>query len=210
MLSITEPNIVDNIIYFNGEESLVPGILQKTMNAYKFFENDLDKYDYTVRSNISTIIDFSLLASELIENPIHFYGGGHKRNLQWLGFGIVDSTWYGTEYIEGTAIMLTPTAVKYLIKNENLLRIDIVDDVSIGIFMREHAPNVKIQDINARRYAYVPCFYQNNMINLNAIHNMVNNHFIFYRNKCHTNRIVDVAQMNIIKNILLDKFIKLI
>ena len=198
----------DNILYMNGKESYVPGIILKTLKGFKYFENELGNYDYIVRSNLSTIIDFRLLAEELETNPIHFYGGGHKRNLQWTGGGIEDSTWFGTDYIEGTCIIFTPTAVKYVLDNIHLVRTNIIDDVSIAIFMREHASNEKVQDIDPSRYAIVPCFYQDKGINMQGIYNMIAHNFIFYRNKCCDKREIDVIQMNIIRDIIMHKEIK--
>ena len=193
-----------NILYIRGKESFLPGVLEKTLKAFKYFENELDNYDYIVRTNISTIIDFKLLAQELEKNPIQFYGGGNKRVLQWTGGGINDSTWFGTEYIEGTAIIFSKDAIRYIILNDHLIKKDIIDDVSFAIFMREHRPDIKVQDL-CKHFIFVPCFFiDRHTININGLHNMVNNNkYIFYRNKCCNQRGIDVAQMNIIKDILL-------
>jgi hypothetical protein len=199
-------DIDGNILYIKGKESFLPGVLEKTLKAFKYYENDLDNYDYIIRTNISTIVDFQLLAKELHENPINFYGGGNKRVLQWTGGGINDSKWFGTEYIEGTAIIFSREAIKYIITHDHLIRKDIIDDVSFAILMREHRPDVVVQDLS-NYFIFVPCFFIDRYtININGLHNMVNNNnYIFYRNKCCNHREIDVAQMNIIKDILLHK-----
>ena len=196
----------DNILYIKGKESFVPGIIEKTLKGFQYFSDQINNYQYIIRSNLSTIIDFEYLAKELDTNPIHFYGGGHKRNLQWTGGGINDSTWFGTDYIEGTSIIFTPKSIKYIIDNIGLVRTNIIDDVSIAIFMREHATNEKVQNIHESRYAIVPCFVMNNRICVDRIKDMVlNNNFIFYRNKCCNYREIDSIQMNIIKDIIIER-----
>jgi hypothetical protein len=193
----------NNILYIRGTESFLPGVLLKTLKGFRYFEKDIYNYDYVIRSNISTIINFKLLAEELRYNPIKFYGGGHKRNLQWLGGGITDSKWFGTDYIEGTSIIFSIEAIKYILDNINLVRKDIIDDLAFAILIREHRPDVIVQDLNPSKYAFVPCFLNNNHIDANAIIDMVlNNKIIFYRNKCCQYREIDLIQMNIISNIL--------
>ena len=197
-----------NILHIKGKESFIPGIIEKTLKGFQYFADDIKNYDYILRSNLSTIIDFRYLATELHKNPINFYGGGHKRNLQWTGGGIEDSTWFGTDYIEGTSIIFTPKSIKYILDNIHLIRTNIIDDVAFAIFMREHAPNEKIQDIDDSRYAIVPCFIYNQNLYIRDLHNMVNNKFIFYRNKCCNNRQVDVIQMNIISDCIIKREFK--
>lgn len=199
---VEDYQLEDNILYINGKESFA-GIITKTLKGFKYFEKDLDKYDYVVRTNLSTIINFHLLSIELENNPIHYYGGGHKRTLQWKGGGIDDETWYGTEYIEGTAIIFTPQAVKHIIANEHLVRKTIIDDVALAIFIREHAPHKDVQQIDESKYVFVPSFFLEDKIHFYGMLSMVLKHdFIFYRNKGCSNRNEDSIQMSIIAQIL--------
>ena len=70
-----------DILYINGKETYIPGILDKTVKSFKYVDNLERKfgkrYDYIVRSNISTIINFDKLSYELSNNPID-YGTGLK------------------------------------------------------------------------------------------------------------------------------------
>lgn len=201
-----EYRLEDNILYFKGEESLAPGIINKTLSAFEYFQKELNNYDYIVRTNISTLIDFKMLAKELTINPITFYGGGNKQNLQWIGGGIKDSTWFGTNYIEGTGIILTPNAVKFIINNINYVKRELVDDLAIAIFMREHASEKEVQNMRKNGYVYVPCFFKYSselMIIKDKITEMIKqNNIIFYRNKCCNVRKIDAIQMSIIADIL--------
>ena len=56
----------DDILRIKGDESYLPGILDKTIKAITITSN-ID-YKYLVRSNISTIIDFDNLNNEDLEN----------------------------------------------------------------------------------------------------------------------------------------------
>jgi hypothetical protein len=194
----------DTTLYVKGKECWIPGILEKTLRAFEYFKNDLHKYDYIIRGNINTLIDMKLLVEELKCTPIKFYGGGHKRILSWLGGGITDDTWYGTEYIEGTSIILTPDAIHFLLEREDLVKKDIIDDVALGIFMREHVPALQIQALPVSRYADVPCFIDsvNQTFRQDSLVRFVKERrHIFYRNKCcYNNRFIDIIQMEVIKN----------
>jgi hypothetical protein len=96
-----------DILYFKGSESFLPGITDKTVRAFSHFESELDQYDYIVRSNSSTIINYHLLIPYLYNHPLD-YGAGFIFNLQWLdhGYGITDRSYWGTLYGTGTSIML--------------------------------------------------------------------------------------------------------
>ena len=59
-----------NLLKIKGKETYVPGILEKTIKSMEYVAND--QYDYLVRSNISTIVNFKLLDEELIKTPIEY------------------------------------------------------------------------------------------------------------------------------------------
>lgn len=63
--------IKENIIYVKGKEMWVT-ILQKTIVAFDYLINKLNKsYDFIVRTNVSTMFNYSLLVSYL--NSIRKY-----------------------------------------------------------------------------------------------------------------------------------------
>jgi len=196
----------NNILHINGIEStpLVPGALDKTIKALHFFKDI--KYDYLVRSNISTIINFNNLVDELQKNPIKFYGGGKIFNLQWHGWGITDNKWFNTLFASGTSIILTNDAVVFMMDNKHLLKYDIVDDVSIAIFMKEHKTDIIPEEINEKFFVFTHHFTdnpENLLYNIKSYYE--NRNIIFFRNKNESNREIDLIQMNILVSLLIEK-----
>ncbi len=113
--------IKDNILYIKGKESYTPGILDKTIKAFEIFKN-ID-YEYVVRTNISSIVDFKLLNIYLTNNKVH-YGGGYIWNAN------------GFKYVSGTCIILNKNLVQKIIDNkEKILGYKRIDDVALAIYL---------------------------------------------------------------------------
>lgn len=193
----------DNILHIKGVESLMPGVLEKTLKAFKIIKDY--EYDYVIRSNISSIINFKILIEELQKNPISFYGGCNIMDLQWTGGGITDSTWYGTKFSSGTSIILTRAALNFIIDNEHLINKTIIDDLTIGILIREYKPDIIPQQLDSSFYKNTPCFFTNNGFDLQGLIDFVKkDKTILYRNRCYNCRKVDEVQMKLIVDILME------
>lgn len=63
----------EDVLHIKGNESLIPGILLKTLKAFEFAFNMNEEFDYIIRTNISTVVNFDLLINSL--NPSLYYGG---------------------------------------------------------------------------------------------------------------------------------------
>jgi hypothetical protein len=200
----TDYHLENNILHIKGIESLVPGVLEKTLKAFTYVKDW--EFDYIIRSNISTIINFNNLLSELAQNPIQFYGGGKLMNLQWTGGGITDSTWYGTDFVCGTSIILTKEAIQLITEKQHMIDKTIVDDLAIAIFMRQYKSEIKPQQFNQALYKTTPCFFTNQGFDMHSMIEFVksNPDAILYRNRCYNCRKVDQIQMKIIVDILLE------
>ena len=195
--------LIDDILYIKGTESFRPGILEKTLKTFKFFENEATKYDYIIRSNISTIINFNLLIPELIRKPIN-YSGGLMMTLYWtdVAGGLPDDTWRGTKFASGTAIMFSKEAFMYLIQNLDLLHKDIIDDVSIAIFFNKYFPSFINDFSDDSQFLFVEDLHGN-------YDNIKIDKVIFYRNRNDNDRNLDYIQMeNIIKCIELQNYLE--
>ena len=180
-----------NILYFEGKESIVPGVLDKTVKALLHFSCDIkDKYDYVIRSNISTLIDYKKLNMLLIKEQIN-YGGGLVNTLNWVDppSGIKNNKYFGTKFVSGTCIIMSKNVVLSLLSKINFLNYTIIDDVSIGILFRYYFPSLKIKDI--KKFIFVD--------NLTYKKDLKN--YIFYRHKT-KNRKDDIDNMNNIIKLL--------
>ena len=202
-LNNKEYEINGNTIYFNGIESYIPGVLDKTIKTIRLLTTNLT-YDYLVRSNISTVIDLTKLTNLLanIKNT----------NIYATGWTLVGCKKCGPKnfllsYASGTSIILDKVSAKYLLDNADKLRYDIIDDMSIGLLMKSNK-GVKIYEF--------PGFKFNKINNIKLLYNYVNSpklildsdpyafkNIIFYRNKT-KNRYHDIIKMNNFVNYLLD------
>ena len=137
-----EYELIDDILNIKGTETYVPGILEKTIKAFQFVNNNY-KFDYIVRSNISTIINFDLLCQQLETNPIE-YGG--KKLVLWMidiPSGITNFEHFGTEYAAGTSIILSKNTVNEIINNKDKLLYNIIDDVSLKLLIDKELNHIK-------------------------------------------------------------------
>jgi hypothetical protein len=193
--------VKDNIISIKGEESAM-NIINKTIISLEYLINiEKKKYDYIVRTNISTIINIKNLIEYLHTAPINnFYSGGIYMKLNWLDYeyGINEETIekYNLNnllYVQGTSIILSFDVVQKIICYKKSINTDIIDDVSIAVFIRDLLPD-----------AY-------NNISIYTAKYCINNYIddcVFIRNKLFTSenyeRVMDIERMkNIINTYLI-------
>jgi len=195
----------DNILHIKGNESYIPGILEKTIKSFDYFKNDLHKYDYIVRSNISTIIRFDILSEDLKNNPVD-YGCS-------LCFGLENTQQNHSEtdketetFSSGTSIILSSNVVKNIVQNKTMIDMDIIDDVSIGNFILNNMPNVKLlpvlKSFKNNGFFIVPN-YENNKEKMYEL--IENNQIVIFRNR-NDNREQDADQMKQIVDLLEKKY----
>ena len=182
--------ITGDIINIKGRESYTPGILNKTIDAFMLFKNngEYEKYDYIIRSNISSIVNFSLLSEQLELNPVEYYGSTNIGNIE------IDNT--NIPFASGTNIIMSKKGYMTLVDNINLLNRALIDDLSIALFF--HRLNIKITNVGKageNGFVFVP------MINNNLEYEkLVSHNYLVYRNRSDNDRHYDVINMkNIIK-----------
>jgi hypothetical protein len=160
-----------NVCYVPGKETYIPGILDKTIKVLDYFMTSSTKYDYIIRSNISTIINFKLLMPTIHE---YDYGGPMVNILYWFDYksGVKDVTYFFTPYIVGTAIIMKDALVRQIIKHKHAIRYDVIDDLSIGYLIKHHLPTTTI-------HSYLnEVWFSDSMFT-----ESITPTFIFYRNK---------------------------
>jgi hypothetical protein len=107
----------DHTIWVKGTEGFIPGILEKTMVAMKHLRER--PYDYLIRSNISTVINWSNFPTEEIKD--HGYSSANV--LRFLP---------GLPFAQGTNIILRRDRAEYLMDHEKEMDWTIIDDVAIA------------------------------------------------------------------------------
>jgi hypothetical protein len=179
----------DDTIFFGGaKDNFVPGCLLKTIMAFIAVHNSGVEYDYMVRSNISTVINFDKLVKGITDlnnssNKKHDYLSGYMLQIKWidLNFGVTEK-YDGIKYASGTNIILSQKAVNLMVHNKDKIEYNVVDDVAFGIFMRDFNGNLQ------NNFADIPnSFVVNN--------NTCDDKHIFYRNR-DTDRTKDVNNIS--------------
>jgi hypothetical protein len=180
---IHDYELKDDILHIKGKETYIPGILDKTLKAFQYIDNNYN-YDYLIRSNISTIVNFDLLTEYLHDRPIQ-YGGGLSNGY----------------YASGTSIIFSKSVLKDVLQKREYMRTDFIDDVSIGLLIRDHLSNIEQHYIPENRFIFIPDL---NGDRTKIIDLIKDQSYIFYRNR-QPDRKIDVKQMNIIIDYLYDK-----
>jgi hypothetical protein len=143
--------VEDDIIYIKGTENYT-NILYKTIEALDYLrKTSSNKYDYVVRSNISTIIMLNNLYAFLSNYERHnVYTGGNVETLRWQlqTYEISEekqmcrNNYYGLKFIQGIGIIMSYDLVESILNMKSIIEYDIVDDVKLGIIIRDYFPNV--------------------------------------------------------------------
>jgi len=192
--------LVDNILYVKGDESYTPGILQKTIDAFEYFKDEIPNYKYIVRSNISTIVRFDLLEVDLRNNAVG-YGCALCWNMEYnnrkheLPENLVI-------FSSGTSIIFSTDVLMNMLNNKDKIDMGLIDDVSIGKFVQNEMPEVEMQPVLKTTtnfgFHFVPNFDEDR----EKIRELIkDNKIIFFRNH-NGNRELDANQMRIIIDIL--------
>jgi hypothetical protein len=196
-----EFKLINDTLFIKGCETLL-NILDKTIKALKYFIN-IKEYDFIIRTNISTAFNYKLLYDYLNEIPKNnIYIGGNLYKLVWLDPRSGVTTDNIEKYLlkdlfffQGTCIILSSDVAKFILDNSNNLVHEIVDDVSIGLFIKTHLPNAylkytnmpkmsrilkdrKIYDINSVLYRHKTYNDNEDITNMINTFKIINNHHI--------------------------------
>jgi hypothetical protein len=204
MRELQKENVEINgdFIYVNGPETLL-NIMHKTIESIDYLFNALGcKYDYIVRTNISTIVNIPKLKDYFNELPKkNVYTGGSILNLNWIDYnsGIVDDSLFGTEYAQGTCIILSKDVVEHMIKNKKNIRYDVVDDISFGVYVKNFLPDTlaNLHKCKLNNYEEVTKIY--------TPEKKIDENIIIFRNRIHCweklyDRFADVYNMQKMKD----------
>lgn len=196
--SIEKIEIKNDMILIPGKsETLVPGVLDKTLKVIKYITNKIDDYDFIIRSNISTIVNVNLLKSYLHQNALN-YAGGYICNIYCENseYGIISEELhyiYNLNYFQGTAIIFSKECIKSLLIHEKYMNKNIIDDVVFGELARWF--NYPLHPMDDK---FVIC---SGRVTQEQVRQLIDER-IFYRNK-NLNPKIDIINMRLIIDELL-------
>ena len=176
--AITEPWILDgDILRIRGSETFIPGILNKTIEAFRITASW--EYDFLIRTNISTIVDYNEF-HEMFADP-RFMIGGPIGVLSWIrpSDGIFDTRFNGMPFLRGWCMIFKRSVAEDMIQNAHFIDTSVIDDVSISDFL-------------IRKRRYVPADIKRRCC---MITNDYNPGFCVFRNCTPGNRMADVERM---------------
>lgn len=185
----TDYKIKNNTIYIKGKDTFLPGILDKTIKAFEIIKELNIEYDYLIRTNISSVVNFPLLQQYLLANSrSNIDYAGQIKVLTWqdIPCGIINNKYYNTPFVTGICIILSKNLVSLILEKKHELDYSIVDDVSISVLCKRN--NILCHDLEKFVIENPVKFYHSKII---------------FRNKSQ-NRDNDVSRMLLLVNNLID------
>jgi hypothetical protein len=144
-----------NILTVNGTESLIPGVLRKTLKAIEYCLKNFE-FDVLIRSNMSTVLDYDELEKQLetIKRPVY---GGHPWNYR-ITQNIIHTTHF--KFISGCCTVMDREVCNYLIHQPEFLN-NVYDDVAIGYCLYKRFPITFVRPfVEATQRINTQCFYR--------------------------------------------------
>lgn len=113
-------------LYVKGDESLIPGILHKTVEALSYFLSTDSTYTHIWRTNLSSVLDFVGLQEYVSasDKKTGFYGG-------YVGKAVNENIFFAS----GAGFLMSRDVAEHLVANKASLRYDLIDDVAIGALL---------------------------------------------------------------------------
>jgi hypothetical protein len=187
---------MNKVFYVKGANTVVPGLLYKTLKSIEILINELNKtYDYILRTNSSTVIDFVALFNFLktldtYENE-NYLVTSQILQLHWIDVsaGIIDDKYHGTIYPTGRFILMRSSAWVDIVANQNKLDFSIIDDVSLGIYLH-HPCITRISLTNFVEDDVHKIHDLNNLMIKNCVENKDNRILDVYCFKFHIYRLI--------------------
>jgi hypothetical protein len=198
--TVTSPELVGRCLRLPGTESYIPGILNKTVEALRYFCSDQEtKFDVVIRSNISSLINFPRFLPRVAARlRTMLYGGTCIISADSIhpSHGHVDAKYMPVKFVHGTCLVLRVDAVKLLLQNENCLNRVTIDDVSLGVFFKRVSLEHESMNV-ANVIPFTTCEPQElggEVLKFDAMTN-IDEVLVFRNHTYHTDRLVDVRNL---------------
>lgn len=136
--NVQSPYVLDrNTLWLQGNETIKPGIINKTIMSFEFFlPRIMTEFDYVLRTNLSSFYVFPRLLDTLKTCPKKkFYFGSA------CGTKVTEPRQKIIAVGSGSGFILSPDLVAVLVKHKNELinNETLHDDEIIGLFFNAHA-----------------------------------------------------------------------
>ena len=142
--------ITENVIKIKGKETYIPGILNKTIKAFEIVNKHFT-YDYLIRTNISSVINFRILLNFINRNNPDSCGKIWNLNNENCKF----REYWGKYFYSGTCLIYKKNVITFIINNQNKLDKRLIDDVSLGVLIyRQNFKNINFNDILFLKNSY--------------------------------------------------------
>ena len=168
----TPYEIKGNYLTVKGEESYVPGIIDKTMLALETMQPRLKEFDYVLRTNLSSFYVFPRLLNFVKTLPKYRCYCGVQLYLPETHLGLIN-------FVSGAGILLSRDLAQMLInEKDKIFKInkDLPDDVLIGYFFQ----NAHIASRPAQRTdfpTFIDWAIRKNQIPANSFHFRAKNNY---------------------------------
>lgn len=138
----------EHLVRFPGKEEYIHGILDKTLQMFDWVLTTFPNVQYIVRTNISTVIDFSKFFPQLDNiafRRIDYTGPFQFARSRWIdeqsGYTYQKVLQFASPpFVSGMCLVLSKKAASCLVDYRKVLteEIEVVDDLAIGIFFHCH------------------------------------------------------------------------
>lgn len=127
----------EDTIYVKGEESLIPGCLDKTLKSIEFLLNNKYEFDYILRTNLSSV--WNLHKFYDLVDTIGYHAAA------------VNDIARNKPFLSGAGLLLSRNTCKLIINNKDEIDYKLIDDLAISWFLLDK--NIKFDSLK-RSFAY--------------------------------------------------------
>ena len=164
-------HIKQHIIVSDTPESLIPGVLDKTLYAFDcLMGND---YDYLIRTNMSSFI--------MIDKLTEYINSLNKTGI-YNGFSLVHKK---HQYVLGWNICMSKDVVSYVLEHKEQIDRTLIDDYTLGVLLSKVYRTQPISDIRLEESVQCTPEYVEKLLK-----NDIGSYL--FRIKNHSNRNIDI------------------
>jgi hypothetical protein len=145
--------ITEDSILIKGTDSFIPGCLAKTVQSLNLI--DPTKYDYIIRTNLSSVIHFQRLIAHLETQATDGYyagvNGKHQpedRKQKYFTDQYPGANPNIIDFCSGALFIMSPDVAKVVASDIHYMDSPIIDDVYIGLIIQERIKGIELLSLN--------------------------------------------------------------